>query len=188
MSQTSLPNYQSVTDELSTAQIAVTPAEMHGLLIGMLSGGLSHSSDAWQSLLYDYTNDGTGWPMTCLAMAQQCLKLAGEELTDDNFELSILLPTDADISTYTQAMSEWVSHFVSGLGLIDAQVNKASEQTKEAIQDLLEISKVDVDPEDDLEEQSALLEHVLEHVKVCVLTVYSELANKPAEPESKTVH
>ena len=188
MSQTSLPNYLSVADELKTAGIAVTPAEMHGLLIGMLSGGLAKDSEAWQALLFDYTNDGMGWPMTCLALAEQTLKVAREELADDNFELSILLPVDSDIVAYSGALSEWVSHFVSGLGLIDAKVNKASEQAKEALQDLLEIAKLEVDPEDDLEEQAVLLGQVLEHVKVCALTVHAELGAKPAKPESKTVH
>ncbi|CAM4066132.1 YecA/YgfB family protein [Vibrio neonatus] len=188
MSQISLPNYLTVADELKTAEIAITPAEMHGLLIGMLSGGLSNDSEAWQSLLFDYTNDGMGWPMACLAIAEQSLKLARAELADDNFELSTLLPEDQDIQVYAQAMAEWVSHFVSGLGLIDAQMNKASAQTKEALQDLLEIAKLEVDAEDDQEEQAALLEQVLEHVKVCVLTIHTELGRKPAKPESKTVH
>ncbi|CAM2937742.1 UPF0149 family protein [Vibrio rarus] len=188
MSKLSLPDYFSVADEFKTAQIAVTPAEMHGLLIGMLGGGLANDSDAWQSLLFDYTNDGMGWPMPSLALAEQCLQVARGELSDDNFELSILLPTESDIAVYAQAMSEWVSHFVSGLGLIDAQVNKASEQTKEALQDLLEISKVEVYPEEDVEEQLALLEQVLEHAKICVLTIYAELGKKPSKPESTTLH
>ncbi|GAD78577.1 YecA/YgfB family protein [Vibrio ezurae] len=188
MSQISLPNYLTVADELKTAGIAITPAETHGLLIGMLSGGLSNDSEAWQSLLFDYTNDGMGWPMACLAVAEQSLKLARKELAGDNFELSLLLPENEGIQVYAQAMAEWVSHFVSGLGLIDAQLNKASAQSKEALQDLLEIAKLEVDPEDDQEEQAALLEQVLEHVKVCVLTVHSEFGHKPAKPESKTIH
>ncbi len=45
----------------------------------------------------------------------------------------------------------------SGLGLVGAQLNKASEGTKEALADLEEMAKLGID-EDDLEEQAQLLE------------------------------
>ncbi|GAM67368.1 conserved exported protein precursor [Vibrio sp. JCM 19236] len=72
--------------------------------------------------------------------------------------------------------------------MIGAKVDKASEQAQEALEDLLEISKLEIDPEDDLQEQALLLEQVVEHVKVCVLTIHADLGQKPAETESKTIH
>lgn len=188
MSQLSLPDYAKVTDELNTAGVSVTAAEMHGLLVGMLSGGLPQNSDGWQSLLFDYTNDGMGWPMACLAVAEQSLKVSKKELSGDDFELSMLLPEEDDLIEYSLAVSEWVSHFVSGLGLIDAQVNKASSQIKEALQDLLEIAKLEIDPEDDLQEQAMLLEQVVEHVKICVLSIHTELGEQPHTNGSNTIH
>ena len=41
MSEITLPEYQSIAAELKSASLAVTPAELHGLLVGMLSGGLA---------------------------------------------------------------------------------------------------------------------------------------------------
>lgn len=188
MSQLSLPNYASVMSELNTAGIAVTPAEMHGLLVGMLSGGLSLEGDGWQPLMFDYTNDGMGWPMTCLAIAEQTLKVTKKEFSEDTFELSMLLPDDSDLQAYAQAIGQWVSHFVSGLGLIDAQINKSSDESKEALQDLLEIARLEIDPDGDLKEQAMLLEQILEHVKVCVLTIHTDLGEKPTQTNAKIIH
>jgi uncharacterized protein YgfB (UPF0149 family) len=188
MSELSLPNYASVISELNTAGIAVTPAEMHGLLVGMLSGGLSFKGDEWQPLIFDYTNDGIGWPMTCLALAEQSLKVTRNEFSEDTFELSMLLPDDSDLEIYAHAVGQWVSHFVSGLGLIDAQLGKGSDESKEALQDLLEIARLEIDPDGDLKEQAMLLEQVLEHIKVCVLTIHTDLGAKSTQPNPKKVH
>ncbi|WP_261815987.1 YecA/YgfB family protein [Vibrio gallicus] len=188
MSQTKLPQYQPSAEQLSASDLSVTPAEMHGLLMGMLSGGLQLDSDGWQPLLFDYTNDGQGWPMASLAIAELALKVSREELSKQGFELSLLLPESDDLIAQGAALSEWVSHFISGLGLVGAKVDKSNPQVKEVLEDLLEISKLEIDPEDDLQEQAMLLEQVIEHVKVCVLTIHIELGNKPSQPESKTLH
>ncbi|GAM77599.1 conserved exported protein precursor [Vibrio ishigakensis] len=189
MSQTKLPQYQSTADQFATSGLSVSPAEMHGLLVGMLSGGLKLDSDGWQPLLFDYTNDGQGWPMASLATAELALKASREELTDqEGFELSLILPDEDELVAYAEALGEWTSHFASGLGLIGAKIDKASEQAQEALEDLLEISKLEIDPEDDLQEQAILLEQVVEHVKVCVLTIHADLGQKPAQAESKTIH
>lgn len=188
MSQTKLPQYQSTADQLSTSGLSVSPAEMHGLLVGMVSGGLKLDSEGWQPLIFDYTNDGQGWPAASLGVAELALKASREEFSEQGFELSLLLPDEDELIAYAEALSEWVSHFISGLGLVGAKVDKASEQAKEALEDLVEISKLEIDPEDDLQEQALLLEQVVEHVKVCVLTIHADLGHKPAQPESKTIH
>ncbi|MBM7037915.1 YecA/YgfB family protein [Vibrio ulleungensis] len=178
MSATSLPPYQQIAQELSQQSLAVTPAEMQGLLIGMICGGVTTSEATWQPMLFDYTNDGMGWPMSALNYANTVFDFASNELGDGSFELSMLLPDGDDLMTYADAVTEWVNHFISGVGLANAKLNKLPADVKEAMGDLEEISKLGIDENDDLEEQADLLEQVLEHVKACVLTVYVELARQ----------
>ena len=183
MSETTLPDYLTVATELQSASLAVTPAEMHGLLTGMLSGGLSLADKSWQPLIFDYTNEGMGWPAT--------LKVTTSEITGSGMELSMLLPDeDASASLFDLAdgVSDWINHFISGLGLVGAQLNKASEGTKEALADLEEMAKLGIDEEDDLEEQAQLLEHVIEHVKACALTIHAEFGARPSEDAAPTIH
>ncbi|PFG55300.1 hypothetical protein ATG66_1589 [Vibrio sp. ES.051] len=190
MSEITLPEYQSIAAELRSASLAVTPAELHGLLVGMLSGGLAINDQTWQPILFDYTNDGMGWPSTSLAFAQSVFKVTVNELTGSSMELSLLLPDEPGeegLFTLADSVSDFVNHFISGLGLAGVALNKASDDVKEALSDLEEISKLGIDENDDLGEQAQLLEQVLEHIKACVLTVHAEFGVRPESSESKPI-
>ncbi|EGA71899.1 hypothetical protein VISI1226_03074 [Vibrio sinaloensis DSM 21326] len=191
MSNKQLPDYLTLASELQSSGIAVNPAELHGLLTGMLSGGLSLTDNSWQPLVFDYTNDGMGWPMQVLKLAEATLEFTTQELTGSGMDLEILLPDeDASASLFDIAdgLAEWVNHFISGLGLVGADVKKAPTDIKEALMDLEEISKLGIDEDDDMEEQAQLLEQVIEHVKACVLTIHAEFGQKPVQEKAPTIH
>lgn len=67
-----------------------------------------------------------------------------------------------------------------------------SEEITEALADLQEISQLGIDEDEDLEEQAALFEQVVEHVRMCVLSCHSELGqrlvNDDDADEQPTVH
>ena len=192
MSDITLPDYLTFATELQSAGLAVNPAEIHGLLTGMLSGGLSLTDKSWQPLIFDYTNEGMGWPDRTLKLAQQTLDVTTQELTGSDMEVSLLMPDEeasASLFDIADGLAEWVNHFISGLGLVAVDLKKASSNVKEALADLEEISKLGIDEDEDQEEQAMLLEQVLEHVKVCVLTIHAEFGQKPAEPAAApTIH
>ncbi|MFV0574997.1 MAG: YecA family protein [Vibrio sp.] len=188
MSERHLPDYTQTLAELTSASLSVTPAELHGLIAGMLSGGMKADSDQWKAILVDYTNDGMGWPSKAMAAAEAIFAFTAKELSGTSMELSMMLPEDDDLMDYADAVSEWSNHFISGLGLSGANLAKLSSETKEALADVEEISKLGIDEDDDLNEQAILLEQVIEHVKVCVLTIHSDLGAKPAAPVNKTLH
>lgn len=192
MSKNSFPDYLTAATELQSAGLAVNPSEMHGLLTGMLSGGLSLNDESWQPIIFDYTNDGMGWPDKALQQAKQALALTKEELTGTAMELSLLLPDEeasASLFDIADGVADWVNHFISGLGLIGVELKKASKDVKEALTDLEEIAKLGIDEDDDLQEQAQLMEQVIEHVKVCVLTIHAEFGQKPeAKEAAPTIH
>ncbi|WP_428773053.1 YecA family protein [Vibrio sp.] len=190
MSDKQLPEYSIAFQQLQSAGLAVTPAEMHGLLCGMLSGGMAINDDSWQPLLFDYTNDGMGWPDNALQMARQALTVSTAELTGSAIELSMLLPGDEQASLFERAdaLSEWVNHYFSGMGLVAAKLDKVPQDVQEAMADLEEIARLGIDEDDDLQEQAQLLEQVIEHVKACVLTIHAELGAKPTQPSKPTLH
>ncbi|PMH43868.1 hypothetical protein BCU68_12845 [Vibrio sp. 10N.286.49.B3] len=191
MSEITLPDYLTTATELQSSSLAVTPAEMHGLLTGMLSGGLSLSDKSWQPLIFDYTNEGMGWPDRALQLAETTLTATISEITGSDMELSLLLPDEeasASLFDIADGVSEWVNHFISGLGLVGAKLNSASEDVKEALADLEEMAKLGIDEDDDLNEQAQLLEQVIEHIKACVLTVHAEFGVRPEPAPSTTVH
>ncbi len=191
MSETTFPTYDSLANELKSASLGVNPAELHGLLTGMLAGGLSLKDDSWQPLIFDYTNDGMGWPVGALACAKQVLTATSAELTDTSLELNLILPVtegEEALFDFADGVADWVNHFISGLGLAGAAIKQASADAKEALEDLEEITKLGIDEDDDLEEQAQLLEQVIEHVKACVLILHAELGVKPEQDKQPTIH
>ena len=192
MSEITLPEYQSIAAELKSASLAVTPAELHGLLVGMLSGGLAINDQTWQPILFDYTNEGMGWPSSALGLAQSVFQVTVNELTGTSMELSLLLPDEAGeegLFALADGVSDFVNHFISGMGLAGIATDKASDDAKEALTDLEEIAKLGIDEDDDLGEQALLLEQVIEHVKACVLTIHAEFGARPESNENKpTIH
>ncbi|HDM8238487.1 MULTISPECIES: YecA/YgfB family protein [Vibrio] len=192
MSEITLPEYQSIAAELKSASLAVTPAELHGLLVGMLSGGLAINDQTWQPILFDYTNEGMGWPSSALGLAQSVFQVTVNELTGTSMELSLLLPDEAGeegLFALADGLSDFVNHFISGMGLAGIAIDKASDDAKEALTDLEEIAKLGIDEDDDLGEQALLLEQVIEHVKACVLTIHAEFGARPESNENKpTIH
>ncbi|MCF8779775.1 YecA family protein [Vibrio sp. IRLE0018] len=191
MSKNQLPSYQVVADEMKMATLAVTPAELHGLLAGMISGGLSQQGQSWQPMLFDYTNDGMGWPSAALEQAQVLFNVTSAQLTSDEMVLNLLLPNfegEEAIFALADALSDWVNHYISGLGLAGAALNNASEEAKEALADLEEMARLGVDEDDDLQEQAELLEHVIEHVKACALLIHAEFGAKTSSSETPTIH
>ncbi|MDA0119064.1 MULTISPECIES: YecA/YgfB family protein [Vibrio] len=191
MSERNLPEYLILASELQSAGLAVNPAELHGLLAGMLSGGLSLTDKSWQPLIFDYTNDGLGWPTKSLQLAQATLDATIAEFTGSGMDISMLIPDeDASASLFDTAdgVAEWVNHYISGLGLVNAELKKASTDVKEALADLEEIAKLGIDEDDDMQEQAQLLEQVIEHVKACALTIHAEFGQKPVEQKAPTIH
>jgi uncharacterized protein YgfB (UPF0149 family) len=192
MSDKTLPDYAFWATELKLASLAVSPAEVHGLLLGMLAAGLPINDKSWQPLLFDYTNDGMGWPTSLTAMTQNVLDFSRDELSGTDFKLTLLLPEgDNDEALFQRgdAMAEMVNHFISGLGLMNIELKGVSAETQEALADLEEMAKLAIDEEDDLEEQEELLEQVVEHIKACMLTVHAEFGAKPEPIElTPTIH
>ena len=189
MSVIKMPTFLTVESALKDSGLAVTPAELHGLLVGMISGGLPLDDKTWKPLMFDYTNDGMGWPDNALKMGSAVFQCTVAELSTDNFALDMLIPDETEtLMNRADGLSEWVNHFISGLGLVELKLDKASASLKEALLDLEEIARLGIDEEDDLEEQENLFEQVIEHARICVLTTHAELGQKVHNDASKSVH
>ena len=192
MSKKQLPEYLNFASELQSAGLAVNPSELHGLLTGMLSGGMNFSDKSWQPLVFDYVSEGMAWPSNVLSITQVVLDKTSDDLTQTSLELALFLPDEeagATLFDVADGLADWVNHFISGLGLIGASLTKASKDTKEALTDLEEIAKLGIDEDDDMQEQGDLLEQVIEHAKACVLIIHAEFGQKiMPSPPSPTIH
>ncbi|UXI01727.1 UPF0149 family protein [Photobacterium sp. TY1-4] len=200
MSKVTLPAYTAVEAALKDHGLAVTPSELHGLLSGMICGGMSVEDNSWVGPISDYANEGA--PLTDGAKAvvssvyeAAAAELGGlvtllttstaTELADAEFHVSLLLPeAGTDLMLRAESLSEWATNFISGLGLMGIEKHKLSPEVAEAVSVLEEIAQLGIDEDDDLAEQAALFENVLAYVPECILTCLVELSQRPGAQEA----
>ncbi|CAH0532620.1 hypothetical protein VST7929_00460 [Vibrio stylophorae] len=189
MSQVQYPDYLAFDSLLRQHGLALSPAELHGLVSGILAGGVSAQAHAWQPLLNEYTNEGQAWPHAAQQAVSALVQASSDEMKAQQFQFTLLMPDDEEnLMDRADALAEWVNHFLSGLGLANIDPSNMSAEAKEVLADLEEIAKLGIDEDDDLEEQSMLFEQVTEHVKVCVLTLALELAGPEQGAQQPTLH
>lgn len=68
--QNEMPGYNEMNQYLNQQGTGLTPAEMHGLISGMICGGNDDSS--WLPLLHDLTNEGMAFGHELAQALRKC--------------------------------------------------------------------------------------------------------------------
>ncbi|CAK6489721.1 hypothetical protein PANNVG_00663 [Pantoea sp. Nvir] len=189
--QNATPDYNALASALSQQGVGMTPAEMHGLLSGILCGGNQDAS--WKTLVHDLTNEGMAFSQG-LALPLQALRdSTADTLEEEGYLFQLMLPDDDDISVFDRAdaLAGWVNHFLLGLGVTQPKLEKVTGETGEAIDDLRTIAQLGYDEDEDQEELEQSLEEVIEYVRVAALLCHDTFTRpQPTAPEVKkpTLH
>lgn len=164
-----MPGYNTLASVLTQQGVGMTPAEMHGLISGLICGG-SHAS-SWQTLVHDLTNEGMAFSQTLAQPLQEMHEAIGNSLEDEGFLFQLYLPEDDDITVFDRAdaLAGWVNHFLLGLGVAQPKIGQVKGETGEAIDDLRTIAQLGYDEDEDQEELEQSLEEVIEYVRVAAL-------------------
>lgn len=173
--------YNAFATLLSSSGHPVSPAELHGLLLGRSCAGAGFEVDGW---LVDASELLEGEPQENVRNALIGLQeMVKGELTSDDMAIVLLLPSDdAALSDRATALGQWCQGFITGFGL-NAGGKDLSDEAKEVLQDLVAISQVQEALEESDDGESDYME-VMEYLRVAPLLLYTELA-KPAAPAPK---
>lgn len=180
MSNTNSP-YTAFATLLSSNGHPVSPAELHGLLLGRSCAGAGFDADAWLAdAAHLLENDPADNVRNALIGLQEMVK---GELTGDDITVVLLLPGDeAALADRAAALGEWCKGFLYGFGLNSGGLTLSGE-AKEVLQDLDAISQVQDALEESEDGESDYME-VMEYLRVAPLLLFTELA-KPAAPAAK---
>lgn len=189
--QNAMPGYDAVGQLLNEQGVGLTPAEMHGLISGMLCGGNKESS--WQTLLHELTNEGLAFSKNLADILRQMHAAIADALEDDGFLFQLYIPEGDDDTVFDRAdaLSGWVNHFLLGLGVTQHKLDKVTGETGEAIDDLRNIAQLGYDEDDDQEELEMSLEEIIEYVRVAALLCHDTFTRtQPLIPEASkpTLH
>ena len=167
---------------LSSNGHPVTPAELHGLLVGRSCAGAGFDAEAWLAdAAHLLENDPADNVRNALIGLQEMVK---GELAGDDITVVLLLPGDeAPLAERAAALGEWCKGFLYGFGLNSAGLTLSGE-AKEVLQDLDAISQVQDALEESEDGENDYME-VMEYLRVAPLLLYTELAKQPVEPAAK---
>ncbi len=189
--QNEMPGYTLLNQLLNQQGVGLTPAEMHGLLSGLLCGGNNDSS--WQPLVHDLTNEGLAFGHELAESLRSMHSATSDALEDDGFLFQLYLPEGDNVSVFDRAdaLSGWVNHFLLGLGMVQPKLDKVKGEAGEAIDDLRNIAQLGYEEDEDQEELEMSLEEIIEYVRVAALLCHDTFTHpQPTAPEVRkpTLH
>ncbi|HGJ5875603.1 MAG TPA: YecA family protein [Arsenophonus sp.] len=161
----SLPNYQTLELLLQQQNVALTAAEMYGLITGLICGG-NHDCN-WKSLLYELTNGGLAFSQILTNPLRELYDFTFASLDNNDFIFNLLLPEDCSVFERADALAGWVNHFLLGLGVKQPKLMEKKE-LNELVTDLRNIGMLGYDKNEDQNELEQALEEIIEYVKVAV--------------------
>lgn len=178
------PRFDHLEASLDRAGAAMSPAESHGLLCGMVCAAGRLDQERWLGQVFE---DADLAKQSVHACRQALLELAEATLTqlnDPALEFSLLLPDEEDsLTSRTAALVDWSQGFLLGLGLggIGDPVELPAD-VAEIIKDIWEISCADVEGGPQGEDEERALTELAEYVRISVLLVNEELQPMKAPP------
>ncbi|MGE0081616.1 MAG: UPF0149 family protein [Thiohalomonadaceae bacterium] len=188
---TTLERVQRVATALDQLGSALSPAECHGTLVGLLSASGKADAPAWLARVAPEAETGD-------LLAQEAnkvlMELFGETVRQMNdpgmgFE-PLLLPDDEPIGERVEALGEWCQGFIMGLsegGL--NELEKLPGDAGEVVRDMVNLSNAASYDLSESEEDETAYAELVEYVRTGVLLLNEELNPTKAPPRGdNTLH
>ncbi|MEA3589029.1 UPF0149 family protein [Pseudidiomarina sp. 1APP75-27a] len=188
--ETSSQAYDRLTEFFERHGLLSSAAEIHGLLTGMVAGGASLEGDEWLLLLSDLINEGQSFPPEVRERLSLMAADLGASLRDPDLGFQLMLPGDHEpLHERLQALTAWVQSFLVGFGVNQTNLAGLSADLREAIDDMVEIAKLDIAVDDDEEAERAYFE-IMEYLRISAMLCFNELGQNGGNgcKTNKTLH
>lgn len=186
MKQTSLLSYAKVDRALRKCSLKPHPSEVHGLITGMLCGkNKKEFPTNWEVQLL-----GINPPQEARDVLELLQQWSAKQLVNFSFEFTLLLPEDTEqLALRAEALRLWCEGFIIGLEKVNIKVTgRAPSDTTEAINDITEIIKMDLDPVEDEADENAYTQ-LVEYIRMAAILIYQNVQddehprlNPPSSP------
>ncbi|MBL4711379.1 MAG: UPF0149 family protein [Gammaproteobacteria bacterium] len=192
----SFPDISQLEGLLFDVDAALGAIESHGALCGMLCAQGATEASQWMLQVLGEHEDSSKALQQVGKKLIQIHQISVEQLNSVDADFELMLPDDdEELESRVEALGVWCQGFVYGLAIGGIKEDTVlPEDSKELINDILEISRAGYVADDeaelaileegDEEDEVAFME-VSEYVRVGVLLVYEEL--QPLQ-SSQTVH
>lgn len=181
---TSLPKYVELSHALNKTTLKLHPSQAHGLICGILCDQY-HQKTAWEDLITGGKTAGK-----TQELLQNLYESSANLLDSYLIDFQLILPADSnELRERAQALTLWCQGFLTGLKLVDIPIvdRKASDMT-EAIDDIIEIAKMDYEEVVSSEEDEVAYTELVEFIRAAVILIYQDMRenNILSQPSSNS--
>ncbi|RUO36112.1 YecA family protein [Aliidiomarina shirensis] len=190
MSETSAQTFEQLNRQLQEENIILSAAEVHGMLTGLIASSAPSKEREWLAAMADLANEGQKFSDSMINTLEVLQQQTIVDLASHDLDFQLILPSDDEpLSDRLTALTEWAQCFLVGFGIHQQNLAKASDDLKEAIQDLAEIARLSSEVATGEDDERAYYE-VSEYVRITAIMCFNELGSTPAPsvPSNSTLH
>ncbi len=157
--------YDEIDQLLNKAGSDMLPEEVQGLLVGWLCHH-NINDDAWKKLIFKAKES---------TLLDEFFISLDKDLNAEDFTFELLLPDDDQVplNEEAQALVDWILSFLSEAGT-KKMLKEATPELKEALTDLIEISKLDYSFLESTEENERALTELIDFTKMTAIMAFIE--------------
>ena len=177
-----MADFDSVQSSLMSLKAMTDASEAHGTLCGLLIGQQEFSR--WLEFTLDTLPDaGDILAKEEIKKLHDLFEYSRDQLNADDMSLELLLPDEQqEFAERLIALASWCQGFLYGLAVNgDSLTSNLSEQARECLDDLLQISQLSHDEEQSEEAETNFAE-IVEHVRLSVIYMNEEINPPMAAP------
>lgn len=176
-----LHSYETLASALKKAQFPYTPAELHGLLGGMLAVARPLTDAVMLARLASHVG-AARWPVALIGDWKLLRDDALSGYQDEAMNFTIQLPDTADLKERTAAVIAWCEGFMAGFGEMAVGV-KLPTLVNEGLGDLMAVSRVEI-PAEPSDEDAGMLVQIEEHCRMVAVAIFTEMALAARAPQA----
>lgn len=180
--------YEYWSDFLYRSGAICSPAELQGLVVGILASGCEQDEKVQQDAAL-LLMDCPGTPDAEVLQAVAAFyPLTLMDLKDTNLGFQLLLPEEAmPVADRTRALSEWCQGFLTGFAEAGKDVVKRlDEEGADALWDFASIAQLEENPSDS-NDNEVHLTNLVEYVRMAALNIFAQTYIEPAQ-NANSIH
>jgi len=174
----------AVFEHLSRMLAPLDPAELHGLLCGLLCADPRLDRDHWLRHAGELLDEDAELTEVARELLLKLLEYGAAQLNTEDGMITPLLPDDATpLEQRTAALGVWCQGLLYGLGLgqVDRR-GRLSEDSQEFLRDAVEIAKVGFETAEAGEMDETAYAELVEYLRVGLLLIQEDLHQAPTSP------
>ncbi len=174
--QIGLPSFEELSEVLARTKGQTGAAETHGLLCGLLCTRGRFDERAWLAGVLDDIDCHDPFSEACRALLKRLEVATMHQLQSADCSFQILLPPDSEALTLrSQSLADWCAGFLAGVGLGGGCAQVLPSDSREILQDMTEMTRIDAAASADEEGNEAAYTELVEYLRVATLMIREEL-------------